>query len=118
MRFAYNYVGDCFFLDNNGVVYFGTEFSERFSTLELFQVYLQEHDSIMLYQLAKPIERDLTTEENQAYQSLMTYAPATVLKNDADCHMELGYVADPKAYIDKKFSELSAAIIASASEAE
>lgn len=118
VRFAYNYGGDCFFLNNNGVVYFGTEFSERFSTLELFQVYLQEHDSIMLYQLAKPIERDLTTEENQAYQSLMTYAPATVLKNDADCHMELGYVADPKAYIDKKFSELSAAIIASASEAE
>lgn len=40
------------------------------------------------------------------------------MENDAECYMELGYVADPKAYIDKKFSELSAAIVASASEAE
>lgn len=89
VRFAYNYGGDCFFLDNNGVVYFGTEFSERFSTLELFQVYLQEHDSIMLYQLAKPIERDLTTEEIQAYKNLVTYAGTTIVENDAECYMEV-----------------------------
>lgn len=89
VRFAYNYGGDCFFLDNNGVVYFGTEFSERFSTLELFQVYLQEHDSIMLYQLAKPIERDLTPEEIQAYKNLVTYAGTTIVENDAECYMEV-----------------------------
>ncbi len=89
VRFAYNYGGDCFFLDNNGVVYFGTEFSGRFSTLELFQVYLQEHDSIMLYQLAKPIERDLTPEEIQAYKNLVTYAGTTIVENDAECYMEV-----------------------------
>lgn len=89
VRFAYNYGGDCFFLDNNGVVYFGIEFSGRFSTLELFQVYLQEHDSIMLYQLAKPIERDLTPEEIQAYKNLVTYAGTTIVENDAECYMEV-----------------------------
>ena len=117
-RWACNYGGDCFFLDNNGVVYFGAEFSKRFLTLELFQAYLQERDSIIFYQLVSPIERDLTPEEIQVYQSFITYAPTTIVENDADCHMELGYVADPKAYIDKKFAELSAAIITSASEAE
>lgn len=89
VRFAYNYGGDCFFLDNNGVVYFGTEFSKRFSTLELFQVYLQEHDSVILYQLAEPIERDLTPEEIQAYQNLVTYAGTTIVENDAECYMEV-----------------------------
>lgn len=89
VRFAYNYGGDCFFLDNNGVVYFGTEFSKRFSTLELFQVYLQEHDSVILYQLAEPIERDLTTEEIQAYKNLVTYAGTTIVENDAECYMEV-----------------------------
>lgn len=89
VRFAYNYGGDCFFLNNNGVVYFGTEFSGRFSTLELFQVYLQEHDSIMLYQLAKPIERDLTPEEIQAYKNLVTYAGTTIVENNAECYMEV-----------------------------
>lgn len=89
VRFAYNYGGDCFFLDNNGVVYFGTEFSKRFSTLELFQVYLQEHDSVILYQLAEPIERDLTPEEIQAYKNLVTYAGTTIVENDAECYMEV-----------------------------
>lgn len=89
VRFAYNYGGDCFFLDNNGVVYFGTEFSKRFSTLELFQVYLQEHDSIILYQLAEPIERDLTPEEIQAYKNLVTYAGTTIVENDEECYMEV-----------------------------
>lgn len=93
VRFAYNYAGDCFFLDNNGVVYFGAEFSKRFSTLELFQVYLQEHDSVMLYQLAEPIERDLTTEEIQAYKNLVTYAGTTIVENDAECYMECTYKA-------------------------
>ena len=89
VRFAYNYGGDCFFLDNNGVVYFGTEFSKRFSKLELFKVYLQEQDSVILYQLAEPIERDLTTEEIQAYKNLVTYAGTTVVENDAECYMEV-----------------------------
>ena len=89
VRFAYNYGGDCFFLDNNGAVYFGTEFSKRFSTLELFQVYLQEHDSIILYQLAEPIECDLTPEEIQAYKNLVTYAGTTIVENDAECYMEV-----------------------------
>lgn len=89
VRFAYNYGGDCFFLDNNGVVYFGTEFSKRFSTLELFQVYLQEHDSVILYQLAEPIERNLTQSEIQAYQNLVTYAGTTIVENDAECYMEV-----------------------------
>ena len=80
--------------------------------------YKENNPVVLYYFMREPIERDLTPEEIQAYKNLVTYAGTTIVENDAECYMELGYVADPKAYIDKKFSELSAAIIASASEAE
>ena len=114
----YNYGGDCFFIDVNGTIYFGAEFSKRFSTAEMFVTYLQDHDSTMYYQLAETIERDITSTEIQGYQKLATYDGTTIIENDANIHMKVSYAADPKSYIDKKFAELSAAIVASASEAE
>lgn len=61
--------------------------------------------------LATPIERDLTPEEIAAYKALRTYGPTTVITNDAGAGMEVTYVADTKAYIDKKFKELNQAIV-------
>lgn len=61
--------------------------------------------------LATPIERDLTAEEIAAYKALRTYSPTTVITNDAGAGMEVAYVADTKAYIDKKFKELNQAIV-------
>ena len=66
---------------------------------------------IVLYALATPIERDLTPEEITAYKALRTYGPTTVITNDAGAGMEVTYVADTKAYIDKKFKELNQAIV-------
>lgn len=39
--------------------------------------------------LENPIERDLTKEEIQAYQKLVTYEGTTVLENDQDCYMKV-----------------------------
>lgn len=61
--------------------------------------------------LATPIERDLTPEELAAYEALHTNYPTTVITNDAGAHMEAIYVADTKAYINKKFEELNQAIV-------
>lgn len=44
---------------------------------------------VLYYNLNKPIERDLTPSEIQAYQELTTYAGTTILENDADCYMEV-----------------------------
>ena len=98
---------------SKGVVIKDTKFN---NDVELFKKSL--NGVYVYYVLDEPIERDLTPEEIQAYKNLVTYAGTTIVENDADCYMKLGYVADPKAYIDKKFSELSSAIIASSSEAE
>lgn len=64
-----------------------------------------------LVELATPIERDLTPEELAAYKALHTNYPTTVITNDAEAHMEATYVADTKAYINKKFEELNQAIV-------
>ena len=66
---------------------------------------------IVRYALKTSIERDLTPEEIAAYKALRTYGSTTVVSNDAGVHMEVTYVADTKAYIDKKFKELNQAIV-------
>ena len=68
-------------------------------------------ETTVYYVLATPIERDLTPEEIAAYKALRTYIPTTVITNDAGVGMEVTYVADTKAYIDKKFKELNQAIV-------
>lgn len=64
-----------------------------------------------LVELNTPIERDLTPEKLAAYSSLHANCPTTVITNDAGAHMEVSYVADTKAYINKKFEELNQAIV-------
>lgn len=63
------------------------------------------------YILASPIERDLTPEEIAAYKALHTNYPTTVISNNESAYTEVSYVADTKNYIDKKFKELSQAIV-------
>lgn len=83
----------------------------RASTVEELKQFLANNPTDVLYQIATPIERDLTPEELAAYSSLHANCPTTVITNDAGAHMEVSYVADTKAYINKKFEELNQAIV-------
>lgn len=86
--------------------------------LSNLKAYLAEHPLIVVTYLDAPIETPLTADQITAYKSLTTHKTTTLISNDAGAGMEVTYVADPKAYIDNKFAELSQAIVASASEAE
>lgn len=72
---------------------------------------------VMTY-LDAPIETDLTEAQIQAYKSLTTFKPTSIISNDANAQMEVEYAADTKAYIDNKLQEIAQALVASASEAE
>ena len=89
---------------------------EGIKTMEEYQEILA--DMQYFYILATPIETPLTAEEINAYKSLYTYDGTTIIDNDAGCYMEATVPQDTKYYIDSKIAELSAAIVASASEAE
>ena len=82
---------------------------EGITSLEDFRAAMPDLEVIWL--LETPIETDLPTEEIAAYKALRTYGPTTVITNDAGAGMEATYVADTKAYIDKKFKELNQAIV-------
>lgn len=66
---------------------------------------------IVRYALKTPIERDLTPEEITAYKALHTNYPTTVISNDAGAHMEVGYVADTRNYIQNLEQRLSAKLV-------
>ena len=76
-----------------------------------WKAFLAENPMTVMTYMDTPIERDLTPEEIAAYKALRTYSPTTVITNDAGAGMEATYVADTKAYIDKKFKELNQAIV-------
>lgn len=70
------------------------------------------------YKIKEPIVTNLSAEEVQKILALHTNKPNTTIWNDHNADMQITYIADTKSYIDKKFKELSDAIVASASEAE
>lgn len=73
--------------NDNGIVFVLPE--ERFANKAEFAEYLAEHPLTVMTYLDEPIERDLTPEEIQTYQNLVTYAGTTIVENDAECYMEV-----------------------------
>ncbi len=57
--------------------------------LSNWKAHLTKHPLVVMTYLDDPIERDLTTEEIQAYKNLVTYAGTTIVENDAECYMEV-----------------------------
>ena len=64
-----------------------------------------------LFVLSEPVEMNLTESELPTNVSLHTNYPNTAISNDCGAGMEVEYVADTKLYIDKKFAELSQALL-------
>lgn len=83
----------------------------RASTVEELKQFLANNPTDVLYQIATPIERDLTPEELAAYKALHTNYPTTVIFNDAGAHMEVSYVADTGTYIRNMESRLNAKLV-------
>lgn len=83
----------------------------RASTVEELKQFLANNPTDVLYQIATPIERDLTPEELAAYEALHTNYPTTVITNDAGAHMEAIYVADTGTYIRNMESRLNAKLV-------
>lgn len=87
-------------------------------TVDALKTYLRDNPITVVGLLKEPIVTELSSDEVQKILALHTNKPNTTIWNDQDAEMQVTYVADTKSYIDKKFKELSDAIVASASEAE
>ena len=85
--------------------------TKQMQTLEAWKAHLANKPMTAVYELATPIETDLTAEEIAQYSTLHTNYPNTTVYNDEGAGMGVKYVADTKLYIDKKFAELASAIV-------
>ena len=63
--------------------------SDSTKAIASFKKIVEQTDAHVLYVRAEPIETDLTTEEIEAYKTLVTYAGTTFVENDAECYMEV-----------------------------
>ena len=84
---------------------------EKFPTTESVKEWMQT-SGMEIFAPITPVETPLEEETIQAFKSLQTYYPNTVVTNDADTGMELEYIADTQKYIDNKFAEMNKAVVA------
>lgn len=63
--------------------------SDNTKAIESFKKVVEQTDAHVLYVRADPIERDLTSEEIEAYKNIVTYAGTTIVENDEECYMEV-----------------------------
>lgn len=87
-------------------------------TVDALKTYLRDNPITVVGLLKEPIVNELTAEEVKKILALHTNKQNSTIWNDQNADMQITYVADAKNYIDNKFTELSNAIIASASETE
>lgn len=81
------------------------------SGLQDWKDYLAENPLTILTCADEETFVPLSESEQSALNALTTYYPTTVLDNDQGCEMSVQYIADTKAYIDKKISAIQAAIV-------
>lgn len=68
---------------------------------------------VFIAPLVTPITESLMPSQVAEFLKLQTYKPTTNISNDGNAGMEVSYVCDTKAYIDRKFDELATALVAS-----
>ena len=106
------------YLINNDTLFVRVTESLALNTEPDFRTWLASNPVTFQYVLATPIKTDLTEAQIQAYKSLTTFKPTSIISNDAGAQMEVEYACDTKTYIDNKLQEIAQALVASASEAE
>ena len=66
---------------------------------------------MLYYELATPVETPISETDLTAYRTLHTNKPNTTVYTDSNAGLTVEYAADPKIYIDNKFTELATAIV-------
>jgi hypothetical protein len=79
---------------------------DRFDTAATFKSFVAVNPLIVFAILKNPIETDLTEAQIQAYKSLTTFKPTSIISNDAGAQMEVEYACDTKTWVTNKINTL------------
>lgn len=94
------------YLINNNIFFVRVAESLALNTEPDFRTWLASNPITLQYVLATPIETDLSEAQIQAYKSLTTFKPTSIISNDAGAQMEVEYAADTKAWVTNKINTL------------
>ena len=89
---------------NTAIIIFDTDYFEN--NLSNWKVHLAQHPLVVMTYLDAPIETDLTEAQIQAYKSLTTFKPTSIISNDAGAQMEVEYACDTKTWVTNKINTL------------
>ena len=84
-------------------------YDENYNTQDssLWIAHLAENPITVEYPLATPITEEIDIDLGE----LTMFYPTTILSNDCNANMEVTYIADTKAYVDKKVMEVITAML-------
>lgn len=94
------------YLINNNTLFVRVAETIELNTESDFKAWLASNPVTLQYVLATPIETDLTEVQIQAYKSLTTFKPTSIISNDAGAQMEVEYAADTKTWVTNKINTL------------
>lgn len=81
------------------------DFSDE-NALSNFKAHLASNPLSVMTYLDTPIETDLTEAQIQAYKSLTTFKPTSIISNDAGVQMNVEYACDTKTWVTNKINTL------------
>ena len=94
------------YLINNNTFFVRVAESLALDTEPDFRTWLASNPITLQYVLATPIETDLSEAQIQAYKSLTTFKPTSIISNDANAQMEVEYACDTKTWVTNKINTL------------
>ena len=71
-----------------------------------WKAHLASNPLVVMTYLDAPIETDLTESQLQAYKSLTTFKPTSIISNDAGAQMNVEYACDTKTWVVNKINTL------------
>lgn len=106
-RYVYgNGIGNFSSLRSDNQLYLYFNYDNGTIGMDAFKALIASNPIKVMTYLNTPIETDLTEAQIQAYKSLTTFKPTSIISNDANAQMEVEYACDTKTWVTNKINTL------------
>ena len=101
-----NGIGQFDSLLDNGQLHLYFNYDNGTIGMDAFKALIASNPIKVMTYLNTPIETDLSEAQIQAYKSLTTFKPTSIISNDAGAQMEVEYACDTKTWVTNKINTL------------
>lgn len=106
-RYIYgNGIGHFYSLQSDNQLYLYFNYDGGTIGEKAFREIIASNPLVVMTYLNTPIETDLSEAQIQAYKSLKTFKPTSIISNDANAWMNVEYACDTKTWVTNKINTL------------